>query len=360
MLREELTKELLMEYDELTVYLKEKYGPAKYDYFCNESCKTVNRKASRSSEGLQCHHIDEDKYSNLSSPALAKQHSFDYQKKDRLVYCNLIEHCLLHHKINEMTQAYLKMFPTDISGFFNSHGVFHTSGLINDLFAEKGSTVPYLQHYYDAIKDNYDDYIWMVTMILKNLESSYRGEKTPRKIFSDSLVQVHGVSGIIKGYTENSYTINIEFENGMIESVNPREIDNLSYLDYIEGELRAFSAGNSGTYYETIYDDIHERMLIDTDEDVSVLEKLKKKTEKLAEKTLVYIDDLNTPVDITFNDNKKLIAGERIYDYRYGLGTIIEVDTAFTNPLLKIKFDTKGVKHIPKDEFVERNIALKE
>ena len=44
MRKEELIKELLMGYEELADYLKEKYGPAKYDYFCNESKQNQNEK----------------------------------------------------------------------------------------------------------------------------------------------------------------------------------------------------------------------------------------------------------------------------------------------------------------------------
>ena len=359
MRKEELIKELLMGYEELADYLKEKYGPAKYDYFCNESCRTVNKKTSRSSEGLQCHHIDEDKHGNLSVPQLAKRHPYKYQKKDRLVYCNLIEHCLLHHKINEFTQAYPKVSPIDIRDFFNSQGVFHVSGLINDLFMKKGSSISYLQHYYDAIKDDYDNYIWMIAMILKNLEITYCGEKKPKMIVANNSVQVHGMTGIVKGYTQDSYTIDVQYKNGTVESVRPEDIENLSHLDYIDGVIRAFSAGKSGLYYETIYEEVHAKLSSITEEDETVLEELRGRTELLAEKTLVYIDDSSTPIDITFNNNKRLVLGERIYDRRYGLGTIIETESGLGTALLKISFDAKGIKSIPKDVFVERNMVLK-
>ena len=38
----EIKKELGMSYDELVEHLLSKYGPAKYDYFCNESCRSKN------------------------------------------------------------------------------------------------------------------------------------------------------------------------------------------------------------------------------------------------------------------------------------------------------------------------------
>lgn len=72
---------------------------------------------SRTSEGLLCHHIDEDKVSVLSDPHFAKDYPFSYQKKDRLVYCDYIEHLLLHYKLKgeecsgfDLIQAEIKQF----------------------------------------------------------------------------------------------------------------------------------------------------------------------------------------------------------------------------------------------------------
>lgn len=93
---EELVKKSYLEIVEILV---KKYGPARYDYFCSESCNSVNKKASRMAEGLYCHHIDEDKAIKLSSIGNAKTNPFEYQRADRLVYCNVLEHLLLHLKI---------------------------------------------------------------------------------------------------------------------------------------------------------------------------------------------------------------------------------------------------------------------
>ena len=42
-------KKFVMSYQELVGYLMKKYSAAKYDYFVNESCKSKNRKAMRTS-----------------------------------------------------------------------------------------------------------------------------------------------------------------------------------------------------------------------------------------------------------------------------------------------------------------------
>ena len=85
-----------MNYDEFVSYLLKKYGPAKYDYFTNATCKTKSKRISRTKEGLFCHYIDEDKGYMLSHTGCALEQPFEYQKAERLVYCNYIEHLLLH------------------------------------------------------------------------------------------------------------------------------------------------------------------------------------------------------------------------------------------------------------------------
>lgn len=94
-------------YDEYCVYLLEKYGEASDDYFSKSSyerfkkgeIKTPSKKKiSRTNEGLYVHHIDEDKQIMIADPKaiLVFDIPFSYQEKERLVYCNLIEHAILH------------------------------------------------------------------------------------------------------------------------------------------------------------------------------------------------------------------------------------------------------------------------
>lgn len=94
-----------LSYAQLVEHLINKYGPVKGDYFVNENCATKNKRITRTAEGLLCHHIDEDKGMMLSNSNMARKHPFEYQKADRLVYCNQIEHLLLHVKIAEESAA---------------------------------------------------------------------------------------------------------------------------------------------------------------------------------------------------------------------------------------------------------------
>ena len=94
-------KMLKSSYTDIVKYLLKKYGAAKHNYFKDTNCTEKNPLVSRTSEGLYCHHIDEDKAIMLSNDKYAAANPFEYQKANRLVYCNLLEHLLLHVKIAE-------------------------------------------------------------------------------------------------------------------------------------------------------------------------------------------------------------------------------------------------------------------
>lgn len=72
---------------------------------------------SRTNEGLVCHHIDEDKAELLTNPQFASKYPASYQRKDRLVYCDYIEHLLLHYKCS--SSGGYKVLAEEIKGFLN-------------------------------------------------------------------------------------------------------------------------------------------------------------------------------------------------------------------------------------------------
>ena len=84
----EFLKELKMSYFELVGYLKKKYGMVWFDY----------GKGTDNIRGLFIHHIMEWWWPDLSS-ANGKQTFPGYQKRGYLVFCNWLEHLLLHAKI---------------------------------------------------------------------------------------------------------------------------------------------------------------------------------------------------------------------------------------------------------------------
>lgn len=146
-------------YDELVGYLLKKYGQAKYDYFVNENCVSTNKNVKRTNEGLFCHHIDEDKAILLSDPVHAQKNPFAYQKADRLVYCNFLEHLLLHILIIEK--------PKDINA--NADELLGIGGAVNfmckqlnDLYNGYIPTLEWLNKAFSLVEDYYSIYIAML------------------------------------------------------------------------------------------------------------------------------------------------------------------------------------------------------
>ena len=175
----EIQKERYMGYDRLVKYLLKKYGPAQYDYFLNETCRSKNHKVTRTGEGLLCHHIDEDKGISLSSTSFAQCFPFEYQKANRLVYCNYLEHLALHIQIWAMRGLYTEQIERETTkkDLYVAPGVVYVCRDINELYQKGEANEGWRRRCYDEIKDNYDDYIFILQSIFKLINSMYTGNK---------------------------------------------------------------------------------------------------------------------------------------------------------------------------------------
>lgn len=177
MFQEELYREISMSYYELVEYLLDKYGAAQYDYFCNDNCKSQPKKLKRTSEGLICHHIREDMGGNLNGSGEARTQPYEWQQKQNLVYCNLLEHLILHIKIDVLRQKHRLFKPDDISHFFTTGGVYMVCQDVNDLFVLNGTKVPWKQRCYEEIKENYEEYCIIIKSVIEYIVSQYIGSK---------------------------------------------------------------------------------------------------------------------------------------------------------------------------------------
>ena len=83
-----------MTYEAYCDYLQAKYGIGRADYMTKSFNK--NQKVSRTSEGLIAHHKAEDKMIMLSTKAIAVMCPYEWQRKENIVYCDYLEHLLLH------------------------------------------------------------------------------------------------------------------------------------------------------------------------------------------------------------------------------------------------------------------------
>ena len=104
-------------YQEVVAQLKKTNGEVEKDYFGKVSYhnyladpdrKSLKRKKlAKSKKGLWAHHILEYDTPNLSSPASLRKNKilFFHQEKKNLVYCDLVEHIILHAFIAKETHG---------------------------------------------------------------------------------------------------------------------------------------------------------------------------------------------------------------------------------------------------------------
>ncbi|UKS54242.1 hypothetical protein [Mycoplasma feriruminatoris] len=147
----EIEKLLALDYDSCVLYLLNKYGKVQGDYIKYSSSlffKTIeeNLDIKRSWYGLEIHHIDEDKIPNLSSKENREKYIRE-QKADRLVYCNLIEHLVLHIKIYEKTKNTL-----------SKNGIRIIIRKINDYYSYHEFDDDRNKLFFQSIKDKKLDY----------------------------------------------------------------------------------------------------------------------------------------------------------------------------------------------------------
>ena len=86
-----------MSYTQYCDYLQNKYGIGLADYMTQSFNKSPA--VSRGKEGLFAHHKMEDCVPNLSNPKVAKLYPVEWQAKENIIYCDYLEHFLLHLKI---------------------------------------------------------------------------------------------------------------------------------------------------------------------------------------------------------------------------------------------------------------------
>ena len=111
-------------YSQYCNYLIEKYGVVEQNYY--NTNWSANRML-RNQDGLFCHHIDEYEIANLSKLEVAKQYDYEYQTKSHLVYCDYLEHLLLHILIGEEKGAN--------SGLGFGGAVYHIVPQLNQLYS---------------------------------------------------------------------------------------------------------------------------------------------------------------------------------------------------------------------------------
>lgn len=110
-------KDLLnLSYSDMVQHLIEKHGEVvdnyykekSYNKFLNGEIKRIAYgKYTKTKEGLYCHHIMENEYENISDKEYIDHYKYpyEYHHKENLIYCDLIEHLILHALITKETNG---------------------------------------------------------------------------------------------------------------------------------------------------------------------------------------------------------------------------------------------------------------
>lgn len=167
MKREEVLLEDSMSYEELCAYLQQKYGMTQGSYFLTESCSSVNKNIKRSTEGLEIHHIKEWNEDdllcvNLCDATLARRHPYSFQESSNLCYCNLLEHFILHCKINLLRTSVLHDFLPD--------GLQLIINKLDNIYDNVNMT-SLMEKQYEVIKENYREYIELYNKWVTDLQN---------------------------------------------------------------------------------------------------------------------------------------------------------------------------------------------
>lgn len=107
---------LSLSYQDAVQFLLEKHGDVvdnyykekSYNKFLNGEIKRITYgKYTKTKEGLYCHHIMENEYENISNKEYIAHYKYpyEYHHKENLVYCDLIEHLILHALITKETNG---------------------------------------------------------------------------------------------------------------------------------------------------------------------------------------------------------------------------------------------------------------
>lgn len=156
-------------YTEYVDYLKKKYGEAKYDYMTPSFNK--NNKVSRTKEGLYCHHIKEYQAIMLGNKLYAERNPYEWQKAHNLVYCNLLEHMLLHiliceeHMPKSKEELILLVSNLEIVGIGGITNFFIPE--LNDFYSGWESGLPWQQRCHEEIKNSKDVYFELIKRVKK-------------------------------------------------------------------------------------------------------------------------------------------------------------------------------------------------
>lgn len=167
---EEFNNVYNMSYDQYCDYLTQKYGSGLSDYFTKSW--NPNPKCKRTKEGLFAHHVDEDKMIMLSEKKIAQMCPFEWQLKDRIVYCDYLEHLFLHSLICKFPNVNkIPNVDVGIGGVVN----FLVPEL-NDMYSGFPVSQPWKQNCFNVVKNDFDVYLVIIEYFIKWLKETRKDQ----------------------------------------------------------------------------------------------------------------------------------------------------------------------------------------
>lgn len=143
-------------YLEYCDYLQDKCGIGLCDYMTQSWNK--NPKVTRTNEGLLAHHKYEDHAIMLSNKEYARNNPFEWQLAENIVYCDYLEHLLLHILICEHPAADKNILEAvGIGGVIN-----YIVPELNDVYSGWQTGKKWQKNCHDAIMDDKDTYLTLL------------------------------------------------------------------------------------------------------------------------------------------------------------------------------------------------------
>ena len=151
-----------LSYSKYCDYLQKKYGIPSKPYFNKNFVK--NTGITKTGEGLFLHHIKEDTAIMLYNKDFAKNNPYEFQLPENLVYCDYLEHLLLHIMICES--------PNPDANAGELVGVGGAKNLLapelNDIYGGFIPKMGWKAKCYDRVKGNFDVYKELIKRFKKN------------------------------------------------------------------------------------------------------------------------------------------------------------------------------------------------
>ena len=149
-------------YREYCDYLQIKYGIGRSDYMTKSWNK--NPKCTRTTEGLFAHHKYEDHAISLADKNFARFEPFEWQEAINIVYCDYLEHLLLHILICEYPARHRNpKEAVGIGGVIN-----HIAPLLNDYYSGWRSNLAWQTNCLNLIADDKDVYMVLLKRFKTN------------------------------------------------------------------------------------------------------------------------------------------------------------------------------------------------